>query len=146
MIRKAEGRDLDAVMQIWRSANLEAHGFVPAQYWLDQYEAVKAAIPLAEVYVHEADGAPTIDGFIGLNGDHVEGLFVAGAARGREIGAQLLDFAKRKRTTLSLCVYVKNARAVRFYRRERFTVQAEQLDVGTGERELRMGWRAGSRS
>lgn len=142
MIRKAENQDLDAVMQIWRNANLEAHSFIPEHYWLDHCEEVKAAISLAEIYVHESDNAPAIDGFIGLNGNHVEGLFIEGSMRSRGIGAQLLTFAKQKRTTLSLCVYLKNARAVRFYQREQFVAQAEQLDASTGEKELRMEWRA----
>ena len=30
MIRKFESRDLDAVMQIWLSANLDAHAFILA--------------------------------------------------------------------------------------------------------------------
>ena len=141
MIRKAEERDLDAIMLIWRSANLDAHSFIPASYWLDRYEEVKAAIPLAEVYVHETDGASGIDGFIGLNGNHVEGLFVESSVRSRGIGAKLLDFAKRERAALSLCVYVKNTRAVRFYLREQFAVQAERFDACTGEKELWMEWR-----
>ena len=141
MIRKAEERDLDTIMQIWRSANLDAHSFIPAHYWLDRYEEVKAAIPLAEVYVHETDDDPDINGFIGLNGDYVEGLFVESSVRSRGIGAKLLNFAKRERSTLSLCVYAKNARAVRFYLREQFTVQAERFDACTGEKEFRMDWR-----
>lgn len=32
MIRKFENLDLDAVMQIWLQANLDAHVFIPASF------------------------------------------------------------------------------------------------------------------
>ena len=32
MIRKFENLDLDAVMQIWLQANLDAHAFIPASF------------------------------------------------------------------------------------------------------------------
>lgn len=50
-------------MQIWLSANKEAHGFIKESYWDENFEAVKAALPCAEVYIHEnAEAEP--DGFI----------------------------------------------------------------------------------
>lgn len=53
MIRKLEESDLPHVMQIWLSANKEAHGFIKESYWDENFEAVKAALPCAEIYVHE---------------------------------------------------------------------------------------------
>jgi len=37
---------------------------------------VKEMLPLAEIYVHEVDSTNQIDGFIGLNNDYIEGIFV----------------------------------------------------------------------
>ena len=72
MIRKLEESDLPRIMQIWLSANKEAHGFIEESYWDENFEAVKAALPCAEVYIHEnAEAEP--DGFIGLNGGHIAG-------------------------------------------------------------------------
>ena len=71
MIRKFKESDLPRIMQIWLSANKEAHGFIKESYWDENFEAVKAALPYAEVYIHEnAEAEP--DGFIGLNGGHIE--------------------------------------------------------------------------
>ena len=41
MIRKFETQDLDAVMQIWLQANLDAHAFIPASFWTDHFEIVR---------------------------------------------------------------------------------------------------------
>lgn len=72
MIRKFKESDLPRIMQIWLSANKEAHRFIKESYWDENFEAVKAALPCAEIYVHEnAEAEP--DGFIGLNGGHIEG-------------------------------------------------------------------------
>ena len=72
MIRKLEESDLPRIMQIWLGANKEAHGFIKESYWDENFEAVKAALPCAEVYIHEnAEAEP--DGFIGLNGEHIGG-------------------------------------------------------------------------
>ena len=49
--RPFEKKDIDAVMHIWLSSNLEAHSFIPAEYWRKNTAAVRAMIPDAEVTV-----------------------------------------------------------------------------------------------
>jgi len=41
VIRKYQPQDLEHIMKIWLETNLAAHGFIPAEYWNEQYEAVK---------------------------------------------------------------------------------------------------------
>ena len=53
MIRKFETQDLDAVMQIWLQANLDAHAFIPASFWEAHFEMVRDLLSQAELYVHE---------------------------------------------------------------------------------------------
>ena len=64
MIRPFAEVDLDAVMEIWLSSNLQAHPFIVPSYWAEHLEEVKRLIPQAEVYVHESDGV--VNGFLGL--------------------------------------------------------------------------------
>ena len=87
------------------------------------------------------EDAQGVQGFIGLDGDHIEGLFVAKEMRSHGIGKQLMDHVKQGRVALTLEAYRKNAGAVRFYQREGFTIQGEDLDVSTGEMEYSMQWR-----
>ena len=140
MIRKFEARDLDTVMQIWLHGNLDAHAFIAASFWTEHFEMVRDLLPQAELYVHENENTGQIDGFIGLTENHIEGIFVAKAARSKGIGKALLEYAKSRKPCLTLSVYQKNQRALAFYRREQFTVQSEGIDEDTSEAEIQMLW------
>ena len=140
MIRKFESRNLDAVMQIWLHSNLDAHAFIAASFWTEHFEMVRDLLPQAELYVHEDASTRQIDGFIGLTENHIEGIFVAKAARSKGIGKALLDYAKSRKPCLTLSVYQKNQRALAFYRREQFTVQSEGIDEDTNEADIQMLW------
>ena len=140
MIRKFETQDLGAVMQIWLQANLDAHAFIPASFWEAHFEMVRDMLPQAELYVHENEAPRQIDGFIGLTENHIEGIFVAKAARSKGIGKALLDYAKSRRPRLTLGVYQKNERALAFYRREQFAIHSEGIDGDTNEAEIQMLW------
>ena len=138
MIRKFQVADLDAVSRIWLQTNLEAHDFVPDQFWQDQLADVKKAFLAADLYVAEED--EKIAGFIGLEGDQVSGLFVAAPYQSRGIGKALLDEAKQSRQQLRLRVYEQNPRALEFYEREDFKFQGEETDPYTGEPEYALFW------
>ena len=140
MIRKFEARDLAAVMQIWLHGNLDAHAFVPADFWTGHFDMVRDMLPQAELYVHEDAGTRQIDGFIGLTENHIEGIFVAKAARSKGIGKALLEYAKSRKPCLTLGVYQKNERALAFYRREQFAIHSEGIDEDTNEAEIQMLW------
>ena len=118
MIRALRPEDLDQVMQIWLNANLEAHCFLPESYWCDHMEEVRAALPAAQVFVYQDwEG---LQGFAGLTGDYLAGLFVRRAARYRE-----------------------NSPAVRFYQREGFAIRAAEREENTGREEYHMEWHRG---
>lgn len=127
-------------MQIWLDANRTAHDFIAADYWHTHFDAVKASLPRAEVYVHVADESARIEGFIGLIDDFIAGIFVCGEARSRGIGKRLLDHAKSIRSRLTLHVYRKNERATAFYLREHFTIDSLRRDEQTNEAELVLTW------
>ena len=139
MIRKMEEKDIPDVLQIWLETNIRAHNFIEKEYWTGNYEMVKQILPEAEVYVYEDEKNGQIAGFIGINNQYVEGLFVKESAQSRGIGKQLLDHAKSRKTELRLGVYQKNVRAMRFYLRENFLIQAEEMDEDTNEKEYIMG-------
>lgn len=76
MVRQYSNGDIDAVMQIWLDTNIRAHHFIPSDYWRTNCNMVREILPHAEIYVHEDDCTKQIDGFIGLNDDYIEGVFV----------------------------------------------------------------------
>ena len=138
MIREFQAGDLEAVMSIWLSANLEAHAFVDPEYWRGSCDAVKTMIPQAEVWVSECENE--INGFIGVVDDYIAGIFVDASARAAGIGSQLLDRARQDRKSLRLSVYKKNTAAVSFYRRRGFQIDKESVDPETAEPEYTMIW------
>lgn len=138
MIRKLQKTDINRVADIWLKTNLKAHYFIPEQYWTNNYEVVKEMLPQAEVYVYEDD--KIIQGFIGINDEYIEGIFVSDEMQSRGIGKMLLDYIKDKKDRLQLKVYQKNVGAMSFYQREGFTIQSESMDEFTREKEYVMNW------
>ena len=138
MIRRYENPDLSSVMELWLKGNVETHSFIKPAYWYANLQTVQASITSAEVYVYTEN--EFVVGFIGLNGDHIEGLFVKKGYRSRGIGRKLLDYVKIHHTQLTLAVYERNLLATKFYEREGFHKQGLQLDQFTSELEYVMKW------
>ena len=140
MVRQYSNGDIDAVMQIWLDTNIRAHHFIPSDYWRTNCDMVRELLSHAEIYVHEDECAKQIDGFIGLNDDYIEGIFVKETMQSKEIGKQLLNHVKKVKPTLKLNVYQKNEKAIKFYLREKFNIRSENIDDNTGEKEFVMVW------
>lgn len=138
MIRKLHKNDIDKVTQIWLEVNTKTHIFIPERYWVENFNDTKETIYQSEVYVYEKNGE--ILGFVGLSDNHIAGIFVSIASQSMGIGKNLLNYAKDIKTELSLSVYQKNERAIKFYKRESFIIQSENIDENTGEQEFLMVW------
>lgn len=138
MIRKLEKKDIDTVIRIWFEENKKVHNFIPESYWLGKIDEVKDILPQAEVYVYESGGE--IKGFIGLVESYIAGIFISSEWHFKGIGKKLLYHVKDKKQHLSLNVYIKNFRAINFYKRENFKAISESFDEPTGEKELIMIW------
>ena len=140
MIRQYAECDIDTLMQIWLDTNIQAHNFISPDYWRNNFDMVRKMLPYSEIYVYEDEYSNQIDGFIGLNENYIEGIFVKEATQSKGIGKQLLDYVKKFKSTLNLRVYQKNKKAVKFYLREKFSIQSENAGVNTGEKEFIMAW------
>ena len=138
MIWKMRETDLETVADIWLNTNIKAHGFISPQYWRSNFETVKKMLSEAELYVYADENG--VQGFIGLDSDYIAGIFVRSEAQSSGIGKHLLDFVKTAKGQLTLNVYQKNKRAVKFYQREHFKIQCEKIDGNTGEKEYFMRW------
>lgn len=138
MIRNLTGIDIDETAIIWLETNIKAHDFISTEYWKSNFDMVKEMLLQAEVYVYENEGS--IQGFIGLNDEYIAGLFVSNQAQSHGTGKCLLNFVKDQKRKLSLSVYQKNIRAIRFYQREGFVIQCEKIDDHSGEKEYVMTW------
>lgn len=138
MIREFQKSDMEKVADIWLDANLNTHNFIPSQYWLSKFEIVKEMFLQAELYVFEKENE--VQGFIGLYENYIAGIFVQNQFQTKRIGKQLLDFVKDRKEELSLSVYQKNIKAIKFYKRENFEISCENIDEDTNEKEYLMVW------
>lgn len=138
MIRKYESKDLDQVMQIWLDTNIMAHPFISKIYWTSNFEMVREILPKTEVYVYVVEG--DIAGFIGIDDGYIAGIFISSEMQSKGIGKQLLEKAKELYYNLTLTVYQKNMKTIKFYQREHFVIEQVQIDKNTGEIENFMTW------
>lgn len=137
MIRKFKPEDLDKVMNIWLTINIQAHDFISKDYWINHFEMVQEILPTAEVYVYEEG---ELKGFIGVTDGYIAGLFVLATEQSKGIGKQLLDFVKTQYNQLILAVYEKNIRAICFYQKQDFVMTHTSVEAATNEVELHMTW------
>lgn len=139
MIRKFEKKDINAVMEIWKNENIRAHNFIAKEYWQDNYEYVKDILPKADIYVYILD--EKIVGFVGVNKNYIEGIFIDINNQHSGIGTSLLDKIKENKDNLTLSVYKKNENATSFYEKNNFIIASENIDKSTNEIEYTMTWK-----
>ncbi|MFV0379964.1 MAG: GNAT family N-acetyltransferase [Anaerorhabdus sp.] len=133
MIRKFKDTDINEIMDIWLDLNIKAHNFIDKNYWISKYDDVKKAIANAEVYVYD-DGE--IKGFVGLVDSYIAGIFAKQNSKG--IGSKLLNEVFNKYDHVSLSVFEKNDRAVKFYLNKGFVIDKCRIDNDTGAMTLDM--------
>ena len=138
MIRILKEDDISKVIEIWFDSNVEVHNFISNDFWVKNLQFVESALSQSEVYISLHKNS--ISGFIGLNDDFIEGLFVDSKYRSKGIGKRLLDYVKLNHHILKLNVYVKNIRAVDFYKRNGFYISKSFIDEQTGENSYEMIW------
>ncbi len=138
MIRRLNDNNIDAVMQIWKEENIKAHNFIPKEYWEEKFNYVKSILPSAEIYVYIDKN--TIEGFIGINNNYIEGVFIKEINQNKGIGTALLEKVKQLKPKLILNVYEKNKKAIKFYKKNGFKIIKENTDKETNEKEYTMIW------
>ncbi|MDF2878564.1 MAG: acetyltransferase [Clostridia bacterium] len=75
-----------------------------------------------------------------ISAGYIAGIFVSSDMQSKGMRKQLLEKVKALYSELSLAVYQKNIKAVKFYQREEFVIKQEQIDENTGEIEYLMVW------
>ena len=139
MIREFIQTDIDNVMKIWLTENIKAHDFIPKEYWEKNFEYVKKILPNAEIYVYVEN--EKIVGFIGLNDNYIEVIFIDSKYQYKGIGTALLNKAKKLKDELTLSAYKKNTKAIQFYLKNGFENVEENIDEENKEIEYIMLWK-----
>lgn len=115
LIRQATNADHPLLLDLWlRSVRATHHFLQPSDIDALLPQLRDIYLPAVELWVAVDDlDLPT--GFIGLNENHVEMLFIDPDLRGQGIGRALLDHARHSRSGLSVDVNEQNPEAVGFY-------------------------------
>ncbi|HSH49152.1 MAG TPA: GNAT family N-acetyltransferase [Halomonas sp.] len=140
MIRPATAEDIPLLVDIWLRASTRAHDFIPEAFWVSRADAMaRDLLPSAEeVTVLEVEGR--VIGFIALDGDHLQALFIDPRVQRYGHGSRLMAHAMAGHERLTLSVYSRNVRAVSFYHRLGFHAVKERLEPLTGASETLMVW------
>lgn len=140
MIRELKIKEIDEIMNLWLESTINAHKFIPKEYWEMNYDIVKETyIPRSKTFVYVED--LEIKGFISIiNNSYIGALFVKTKYQGNGIGGELVDYVQKKYKALTLGVYEKNEKAVEFYKKMCFTKIGQELNDETEEVEIIMGW------
>jgi putative acetyltransferase len=130
-IRNSLPDDGERLVEIWRSSVSETHSFVSTADMAAIDAEVRRYLPHSSVALALSDRGEAI-GFMGLAGDRLESLFVAGDWRGRSVGRCLVNYAKQKRQILRTKVNEQNRLALGFYERVGFKVCGRSPDDECG--------------
>lgn len=140
MIKELKSNMLDSVMKIWLDTNIDAHNFIPKEFWHNNYDLVKKEyMPNSKSFVYEENSE--ILAFISIMGDnnYIGALFVSKDKQGRGIGKKLLTYCKNIFTSLDLEVYEENLQALNFYKSQGFKIQSKYSDEG--HIKIKMTWK-----
>ncbi|SOD74025.1 L-amino acid N-acyltransferase YncA [Jatrophihabitans sp. GAS493] len=121
-LRRATLEDATAVADLYlRSREAAGAAFPPGLHPPSEVLAHVAEVQIArrETWIREADGV--LAGFLVLDGDQLDWLFVDPAHQGRGLGSALIELARQQRPGgLALWVFVSNHPARRFYEQHGF--------------------------
>jgi GNAT superfamily N-acetyltransferase len=115
MIRQARLEDVEAIVRIFRESRAEAMPWLPVVHSAEEDTAhFRGRLETDQVYVFEREGE--VAGFSVMNGDELDGFYVAPEAQRKGVGAALFRHVQEQRPErFGFWVFRDNARARRFY-------------------------------
>jgi GNAT superfamily N-acetyltransferase len=132
VLRPAKKADADEIAQVMRAA-LSAFDWMPMLHTPEEDRSFISGHVLLHQRVHVAVARDEIVGFIAVQGEWVEQLYLKPGWTGRGVGSRLLEAATAAMPVVKLHCFQKNGGARRFYERHGFT--AEAFGNGSGNEE-----------
>jgi len=129
LIRRYEPADEIAVADLWHRAGVAEYTYLPTWQTFSVQEARRVFRDViaarCEIWIHTSAGAEgeTVSGYLALDGDYLDRLYVDPGHQRRGVGRALLAHAKRLRPTeLRLHTHQANQRARSFYEKSGFAI------------------------
>jgi len=142
-LRPYRASDEDAAIELWRQTWQQAYPSIDftarVAWWRERWR--KELVPNAAIVVAEQAGA--LIGFVTIDGSgYLDQLVVSPDHWGSPLATALVDEAKRLSPGgVTLLVNRDNARAIRFYERNGFVHDGEDVNPTSGRPVLKMAWR-----
>ncbi|WP_313443360.1 acetyltransferase [Stenotrophomonas sp.] len=130
-LRPSRATDGEAVVDLWRRAVDATHDFLSAEDRQAIDAEVAAFLPQAPLLL-AVDAQDRPQGFMLIDGTHMEALFIDPDVRGQGIGRQLVEHALAQHPQLTTDVNAQNAQAVGFYLRMGFVETGRSALDGQG--------------
>ena len=106
---------LDRLVEIWKSAVVETHTFLSEADIVAIEPEVKPGLEGIESLFGFYDDSHTLQGFIGVENQKIEMLFIDAACRGRGASKQLVNYAVTHLQAEYVDVNEQNGQGVGFY-------------------------------
>ena len=133
-LRPAEPKDADAIADVFLAARKASMPFLPDLHTDEETRAWIRDVVLPRDDVWVAAAGDRVDGFLALNGDVLDHLYVAPRLHGGGVGSALLAKAKQLRPQgFRLWVFQRNMQARGFY--EARGLQVVEFTDGSGNEE-----------
>ena len=126
-------KDLNRVMEIWLNTSIEAHPFLDAQYFIDNYQSFfEDHLLRSQSQVYEIDGK--IVGFVSIKQDmFVTTINVDKDYRLSGVGESLIQALLDKFQAIHVKCFLKDADSLAFFTKCGFEVSGHETDALTGE-------------
>lgn len=133
-LENATSHDLPRLGDIWEAAVRATHDFLSEDdIQLFRPLVREGYLPSAPMLAVARDETGLAFGFVGVEGDKIEMLFVDPARHGQGIGQALLEHAVRQWSACRVDVNEQNPRALGFYRHMGFAVESRSERDGLGK-------------
>lgn len=129
MIREAQEKDLEAILDLWLKGNLKAHAFLPSSFFTERMDLMRMILPATKIYVQDLNG---VKGFIGISDSVIAGIYVDESMQNQGLGTSLLNHVKAICSELFVFVYPQNESALQFFKKQGFERQEEVINEETG--------------
>lgn len=128
LIEPAGKQDYQQLITVWESSVRATHHFL-SESDIVTYRTLILNQYFDQVQLYCIKQEHEILGFIGINGESVQMLFIHPDARGKGLGKALIDFAKKEHGVNTVDVNEQNDQAVGFYQKLGFeTVERSEFD------------------
>jgi putative acetyltransferase len=113
---------IEQLTELWEQSVKATHTFLSEAEIADIKRYVPDALRHVAHLIMTTDDHGTATGFIGVEGNRIEMLFISASERGKGLGRKLIEHAVARHSATTVTVNEQNPQAVGFYEHLGFTI------------------------